>query len=198
MITYPRQLPRRFDMGKTKFKTIDIAYIGLMVAVMAVCSWITVPYFAVPFTLQTFAVFVTIGLLGMERGLIAVLVYIILGLIGVPVFAGFKGGASVLMGTTGGYIIGFIFSALVTGLILKKSRKVWVMALAMVLGLIVCYAFGTAWFMVVYAKTKASVGLWTALTWCVIPFIIPDLCKIAVAVVISKRVGKYLNTEVVA
>ncbi|MCR5742443.1 MAG: biotin transporter BioY [Lachnospiraceae bacterium] len=185
-------------MGKTKFKTIDIAYIGLMVAVMAVCSWITVPYFAVPFTLQTFAVFVTIGLLGMERGLIAVLVYIILGLIGVPVFAGFKGGASVLMGTTGGYIIGFIFSALVTGLILKKSRKVWVMALAMVLGLIVCYAFGTAWFMVVYAKTKASVGLWTALTWCVIPFIIPDLCKIAVAVVISKRVGKYLNTEVVA
>jgi len=191
-------MPRRFDMGKTKFKTIDIAYIGLMVAVMAVCSWITVPYFAVPFTLQTFAVFVTIGLLGMERGLAAVLVYIILGLIGVPVFAGFKGGAAVLMGTTGGYIIGFIFSALVTGLILKKSRKVWVMALAMVLGLIVCYAFGTAWFMVVYAKTKAAVGLWTALTWCVIPFIIPDICKIAVAVVISKRVGKYLNTEVVA
>ena len=93
-------------------RTTDIAYIGLFVAAMAICSWISIPL-VVPVTLQTFAVFLAVGLLGGKRGTIAVCAYIFLGAIGVPVFAGFGGGPGALLGQSGGYIIGFIFTALI-------------------------------------------------------------------------------------
>lgn len=176
-----------------KWKTLDLAYIGMFVALMAVCSWINIPT-TVPFTLQTFAVFATVAILGMKRGTIAVLVYIILGAVGVPVFAGFSGGFGTLLGTTGGYIIGFLFTALITGGIIKAfGKKTWVMAAAMVLGLVACYAFGTVWFICVYTSTKSAVGIMTALSWCVIPFIIPDLCKIALAILLERRVGRFVR-----
>ena len=103
-------------------KTREIAYIGLCTALIAVCSWISIPL-TVPITLQTFAIFLTVALLGLKNGTITVLVYILLGAIGLPVFSGFKSGAAVLLGTTGGYIIGFLFSAIVVGLILKFFGK---------------------------------------------------------------------------
>ena len=181
------------ESKKEKWKTLDLAYIGMFVALMAVCSWINIPT-TVPFTLQTFAVFATVAILGMKRGTIAVLVYIILGAVGVPVFAGFSGGFGTLLGTTGGYIIGFLFTALITGGIIKAfGKKIWVMAAAMVLGLVACYAFGTVWFIYVYTSTKSAVGIMTALSWCVIPFIIPDLCKIALAILLERRVGRFVH-----
>lgn len=181
------------ESRKEKWKTLDLAYIGMFVALMAVCSWINIPT-TVPFTLQTFAVFATVAILGMKRGTIAVLVYIILGAVGVPVFAGFSGGFGTLLGTTGGYIIGFLFTALITGGIIKTfGKKIWVMAVAMVLGLVACYAFGTVWFIYVYTSTKSAVGIMTALSWCVIPFIIPDLCKIALAILLERRVGRFVR-----
>lgn len=177
---------------KSYLKTLDLAYVGLAVALIAICSWISIPT-AIPFTMQTFAVFAVVGILGMYRGTLAVLVYILLGAVGVPVFAGFSGGIGVLFRNTGGYIMGFLFTALVTGAIIKLfGKKVWVMAAAMAVGLLVCYAFGTAWFMVVYARNNGAVGIATALSWCVIPYIIPDLVKIALAVLLTKRVGKVL------
>lgn len=177
---------------KSYLKTLDLAYVGLAVALIAICSWISIPT-AIPFTMQTFAVFAVVGILGMYRGTLAVLVYILLGAVGVPVFAGFSGGIGVLFRNTGGYIMGFLFTALVTGAIIKLfGKKIWVMAAAMVVGLLVCYAFGTAWFMVVYARNNGAVGIATALSWCVIPYIIPDLVKIALAVLLTKRVGKVL------
>lgn len=111
------------EVKKSKrFKTIDIAYIGIFAALIAVCSWISIP-FAVPVTLQTMAVCITAGLLGTKKSVLTVLVYILLGLIGVPVFAGFSSGAGVLFGMTGGYIIGFIFTALIVGIMLKVLGK---------------------------------------------------------------------------
>lgn len=175
----------------SKFTTKDIAYIGMFVAIMAICSWINIPA-TIPFTMQTFAVFATIGLLGMYRGTIAVLVYILLGAVGAPVFAGFSGGISVLMSSTGGYIIGFLASALIAGLIMKQfGKSTVVMFLAMAAGLVVCYAFGTAWFMYFYTKTSGAIGIMSALSWCVIPFIIPDLIKIVLAIVLTKRVSHH-------
>ena len=91
---------------KRKMKTIDLAYMALGAVIIAVCSWISIPT-VVPFTLQTFAVFSVLGLLGGKRGTISVLIYILLGAVGVPVFAGFSGGFGVILGPTGGYIIGF-------------------------------------------------------------------------------------------
>ena len=94
-------------IAATRSKTYDIVYIAVFAVIMAICSWISIPA-AVPFTLQTFGVFVAVGVLGGKRGTLSILVFILLGAIGVPVFAGFSGGIGVLAGTTGGYIIGFL------------------------------------------------------------------------------------------
>ena len=189
-------------------KLTDMILIGLFAALIAVCAQIQIPA-AVPFTLQTFAIFLAAGLLGGKRGTVSVVIYILLGMVGLPVFAGFKGGIAALLGTTGGYIIGFIFSALLmwalekpvsslfgkeTGADSKKNifRKMAGPAISMILGLIVCYIFGTAWFVIVYTNTKEPIGIMTALGWCVFPFIIPDLIKIALALVLTLRLKKFV------
>lgn len=172
---------------KTKLTVRDMAYIAMFAVIMAVCSWISVPYI-VPFTLQTFAVFLAAGVLGGKRGTLAVLVYILLGCVGLPVFAGFTGGFGILLGSTGGYIVGFLFTALIMWAMENlPGNKTVVTLVSMVLGLLACYAFGTVWFVVVYARTTGPVGLWTALGWCVFPYIIPDLAKMALALVLRKR-----------
>lgn len=177
----------------SKLSAKDLTMMGMFVAIIVICSWINIPL-TVPFTMQTFAVFAAVTFLGMKKGTMSVVAYIILGVVGVPVFSGFKGGPTVLFGMTGGYIIGFIFSALLTGFIIDKfGRKIWLMALAMILGLIVCYAFGTAWFIVIYSRQVASIGLMAALSMCVFPFVIPDLCKIALAIGLHKSVAKFIK-----
>lgn len=174
-------------------KTQDLVYIALFAVLMAICSWISIPT-VVPFTLQTFAVFLAVGVLGGRRGTLAILIYILLGAIGIPVFSGFKGGIGALFNTTGGYIIGFLFSALLMwGMERLFGKKTPVLAVSMILGLIVCYAFGTAWFMIVYAQNSGAVGLTTVLGWCVIPFIIPDCVKIALALILSRQLSLVLK-----
>ncbi len=181
------------EFTKSKITTKELVFTALMAVIIAVCSWISIPT-TVPFTLQTFGVFMAVGLLGGKKGTISVLVYILLGAVGVPVFAGFSGGIGVLFGTTGGYIVGFLLSGLVYWAMTSAfGEKLPIMIIAMVLGLIVCYAFGTAWFMIVYAKNTAPIGLMTALGWCVFPFIIPDCIKIALAVVLTKQLKKYVK-----
>ena len=171
---------------KPKMRTVDMAYIAMFAVVMAVCAWISIPA-AVPFTLQTLGVFLAVGMLGGKRGTLAVLIYLLLGAVGMPVFAGFNGGLGYMLGSTGGYIVGFLLSALTMwGFEAALGRKTWVLAVSMVLGLAVCYAFGTAWFMVVYAKNTGAIGLMTALGWCVIPYIVPDLVKIVLALLLQK------------
>ena len=177
----------------SRLGTKDIALTALFVAVMAVCSWISIPA-TVPFTLQTFGVFLSVGLLGGKRGSLAVLVYLLLGAVGLPVFSGFTGGIGHLLGPTGGYIIGFIFSALLMWLAERLfGKSVTVLAVSMIAGLIVCYAFGTSWFMSVYTKNTGEIGLMTALGWCVIPYIIPDVAKIVLAVLLTRRLRPYVD-----
>ena len=179
---------------KTKgFQAIDLAYVAVCAALMAVCSWISIPA-TVPFTLQTFAVFCSLGLLGGRRGTAAILVYLLLGALGVPVFAGFSGGIGILFGTTGGYLLGFILMGLVYWLgerLIMDSRNIRI--ISMILGLLLCYAFGTAWFMFVYARQTGAIALGTALAWCVVPFILPDLVKMALALLLSGRLRKALH-----
>ena len=99
-----------------------------------------------------------------------------------------------LFNTTGGYIIGFLFSALLMWVMERLfGKSTPVLAVSMILGLIICYAFGTAWFMIVYAQNSGAVGLTTVLGWCVIPFIIPDCVKIALALVLSKQLSMVLK-----
>ena len=128
----------------TRSKTYDMVYVAVFAVLIAICSWISIPM-TVPFTLQTFAVFLAVGVLGGKRGSLAVLIYILLGAVGIPVFAGFSGGIGQLLGNTGGYIIGFLFSALLMWLIEKLfGRKTWVLGISMVLGSdrVLCYRNG--------------------------------------------------------
>lgn len=173
-------------------KTYDIVYIAVFAVIMAICSWISIPA-AVPFTLQTFGVFIAVGVLGGKRGSLSVLVFILLGAIGIPVFANFSGGIGVLAGPTGGYIIGFLFSALLMWAMEKLPGKKSVMQIvSMIAGLIVCYAFGTVWFVIVYGRMNGPIGFTAALVSCVVPFIIPDIIKIALAYVLSRKLRKYV------
>jgi len=175
------------------FQTKDLVYVAVCAVLMAVCSWISIPA-AVPFTLQTFAIFCSLGLIGGKRGTAAIVVYLLLGALGLPVFAGFSGGIGILLGVTGGYLLGFIPMGLVywLGERLGKGKR-WIQIASMLLGLVLCYAFGTAWFMFVYARQSGPIALGTAMAWCVIPFIIPDLVKMALSLLLSEKLRKVLH-----
>ena len=180
------------SISQRRSRVYDLAYIGIFVVLMMVCSWISIPL-TIPVTLQTFGVFAAVGILGGKRGTLAGLVYILMGAVGLPVFSGFGGGLGSLVGTTGGYIVGFLFSALLMwGMEKMFGRSTLVLGISMVLGLLVCYAVGTIWYMVVYAGTSGQIGLMTVLGWCVFPFIIPDAVKIALALMLSKRLSGVL------
>lgn len=173
----------------SKLRTVDMAYIALFAVLIAICSWISIPA-TVPFTLQTFGVFLAIGVLGGKRGALAVAVYLLLGCVGLPVFAGFTGGLGIVLGSTGGYIVGFLVCALLMWAMERcLGSKTWVLAVSMVVGLAACCAFGTAWFMAVYARSTGPIGLATALGWCVIPFVLPDLVKVGLALVLCRRLA---------
>lgn len=164
-------------------------YIAWMAVLICVCSWLAIP-FPVPFTMQTFAVFCSLVLLGGKRGTAAIGLYIVMGLIGLPVFSGFRGGVGHLIGPTGGYIIGFLFSGIVYILLeplLGKRRRVrWVI---LGTGLAVCYAVGTLWFMMISSTQGTGYSFFSALSLCVLPYVVPDCAKIALALFVCDRIS---------
>lgn len=175
-------------------KTKDMTYIALMAVLISVCSWLSVPT-AIPFTMQTYAVFTALLLLGGRRGSIAVAVYIALGAAGLPVFSNFTGGIGRLLGPSGGYIIGFLFTALCYWLCEKLlGKSIWAKAASLAVGLVLCYAFGTAWFVEVYSRTS-SISCTAAIGMCVLPFIIPDAVKMALAFLTDRLIGKHVNID---
>lgn len=175
-----------------RLRTLDMTYIALFAVLMAVCAWVTVPM-TVPFTMQTFAVFAALCVLGGRRGLYAVAVYLLLGLAGLPVFSGFQS-TGALLGPTGGYLVGFLVAALVYRVVTARlGESLPVMLLGCLLVMVTYYVFGTAWFMVAYARTTGPVGIMTALGWCVIPFILPDLVKLGLAVTLAGKLRKHLK-----
>lgn len=171
-------------------KTQSIALIALFTALIALSSWLYVP-FAVPITLQTFAVCLASAMLK-KKAVISVLSYVLLGLVGVPVFAGFQSGASVIFNITGGYIIGFVFTSLIVGFLCEKAEGSIIKLTALMLfGILSCYLFGTLWFTLFFDKTGAS--LVTALLTCVVPFIIPDILKAFLAATLYKKLKKQIQ-----
>ena len=165
--------------------------IALMAVLICVCTWIAIPG-PVPFTLQTFAVFTAVELLGPRRGFWAVAAYLLMGAVGLPVFSGMAGGIGVLLGQTGGYLWGFLALPLVcrcAAALAGQGRMVRIVA--MVLGLGVCYGLGTAWFVLV---SNAAAGSWqTALALCVLPFVIPDAIKLALALALAQRLKRSIH-----
>lgn len=163
-------------------KTRDLSYMALMTALLVLCAWLTIPLGPVTFTMQTFGVFAALGILGGRRGTAAILVYLALGLVGLPVFSGFSGGPAGFMTPTGGYLLGFLAAALLYWGLTGRGVP---QAPAMVLGLLACYAFGTAWFFLLYGG-----DLWGILTLCVLPYVLPDCLKLILALAVTRRVSQ--------
>ena len=141
---------------------------SLFAALIAVCAWISVPVFDIAFTLQTLAVFLCLGLLGAA---------------GLPVFSGFQGGFGTLLGVTGGYLWGFLAAALVYRLLEPVGKLP-----AMIAGQLACYLCGSLWFYL-----YAGGGLWLIIARCVIPYLIPDAFKIALACTLSRRLARHIT-----
>jgi biotin transport system substrate-specific component len=130
---------------KQKITTKSIALIALMTAVTCVLAPLSLPIGPVPISLTNLAIYFALYILGMKKGTISYIVYLFIGLVGVPVFSGFTGGPAKLIGPTGGYLIGFVFMAMIAGIFIDKFKgKMFPSMVGMILGTLVCYGFGTA------------------------------------------------------
>ena len=179
----------------TSKRTLEMTFIALFVVLTAICSWISIPT-AVPFTLQTFAVSMTVLMLGGRRGTISILVFILLAAIGVPVLSGFSGGLGILFGPTGGYILGFLLTGIIYWIITSFAGESLPVRLAAILaGIAVMYLFGTLWFVHVYTAGGDSITFGGALMLCVVPFLIPEVIKQALAFTLSARLRPHMHLD---
>jgi len=164
--------------------TYAMAVTALMTAVTCILAPLSIPIGPVPISLTNFAIYLSLYLLDWKKGTISYILYLLLGLVGLPVFSGFTGGIGKLAGPTGGYIIGFIPMAIIAGIVIDKYSEKWLLCLlAMIVGTIVCYALGTAW-LAYEAKMDMMAALWAG----VIPFIPGDLVKMALAILIAPKI----------
>lgn len=162
--------------------------IALSVAFLCVSAMITVPVFAIPFTLQSFAVFSVLGLLGWKAGGASILVYLMLGALGLPVFSGFSGGIGVLFGQTGGFLFGFLLAVPVFAIFetLSHGRRFF-LACGTAAGLLVSYLAGALWYYFLFARDTSFVA---CLAVTVLPFLLPDAVKMSLALLVSKRMKR--------
>ena len=198
----PKTKHNKSQAAKNRAFIYDLVLISISAALITVCSWISITIGPIPFTLQTMAILAVMLTAGGRRGTISILVYLAMGACGIPVFAGFKGGVTAFAGPTGGFLIGFVFAALIYWLfekllfkrLMTSTPRTWIFGIInSILFEIVMYVVGVIWFMTVYASQTGPVGLSTVLTWCVMPFIVPDMVKMIVAVIIGERAGKLVK-----
>lgn len=168
---------------------------ALFAALLCLLAPLSIPLgTVVPISLATFVIYLLSGILEPKYSVISVLIYILLGAIGLPVFAGYNGGFQNVIGVTGGYIIGYIPLALIVSFTYKLIPKKWFLPISMIIGTVVLYTLGTIWFIV---QTKSSLA--SALTTCVIPFIVGDLIKIvassAIVFLVKDRIIKLISKK---
>ena len=174
-----------------EMKVRNMALCALFAALLCVCAWICIPVGDAAITMQTFGIFLTLGVLGGKRGTIAIAIYLLLGCVGLPVFSGFRGGLGALMGVTGGYIAGFLVTALIYWPIttLGKNKEIFRL-LGMVLGLLACYLCGTLWFRYGYLS-YGGLSWGAILLKCVVPYLLPDAAKLILAWLLSRRLQRF-------
>ena len=166
--------------------TIELIKVAMFASITAILSQIVLPIGPVPYNLGLLGALLAGMLCRPSTATLSMVAYIFMGMIGLPVFAGFVGGIGVLINSTGGYLFGYILTAFVTSL--ARNKKWFVTIFAMVLGLILCYAFGTIWFMAISKNNLVA-----SLVYCVVPFILPDVAKIICAFLLGKAVDKRLK-----
>lgn len=165
----------------------SMCLVAMFAVLLALGAWVTVPG-AIPFTMQTFVLYCVLWLLTPKQGLAAICLYLLLGAVGLPVFSGFQGGFGVLLGPTGGYLLGFLLMPLpMTVAGQHTGRRIGLAVLAT----LICYLFGTLWYAALYTGLTAA-GIGTALLTCVLPFMLPDTFKLALSVILCKRLEPLL------
>ena len=175
--------------SKSQVNVRSLTTTAMMTAILCVFAPFSIPIGDVPISLATFVVYFSAVLLGMKKSLICVSLYILIGMVGIPVFSGWKSGVAVLAGPTGGYIVGYLLIAFCTGLLLMIVKyKLAFMILGMLIGTIGCYALGTIW-LAVQLSLSPKAALWVG----VIPFLPGDVIKIVATVCIAVPVRKYLG-----
>lgn len=175
-------------MNETKNKTVTLVLIGMFTAIAAVISALPIGFqiFGVPATLQTFAMALLGFMLGKKNGTIAVAIYILLGLAGIPVYNGFAGGPSVLFGMTGGFIFGFLFIGFLCGLAYEKKNIILKIALPLA-GLIICHVIGIIQFCII-----TDMKIWPAALAVSIPYLPKDILSMVIAYFIALSIRKAL------
>ena len=166
----------------------QLAVCGVMAAVLCVLAPLSIPIGPVPVTLATLVVYLMGSLLGWKWGTAACLAYLLAGLVGLPVFSGYGGGAGVLLGPTGGYLIGYLPMTFLTGWVADHTDRRWALLLAMIGGTALCYALGTAWYC-----TQSGSPLGAALGVCVVPFLPFDLLKMLAVLAIGPVIRRRLQ-----
>lgn len=175
-------------------KIKDIPLIALFIAFVTICAYITVPS-PIPFTMQTFGVFLTLVALGGRRGTLAVFLYLLMGALSLPVFSGFQGGLSYLFGLTGGFLFGFLLASLFFWLLTRLLGNSFSVTLfAAVGGLLLVYLCGALWFYFVYSA-KGGAGLGFVLLSTVLPYLLPDALKLSLALGIGLKVRQRIGRE---
>jgi biotin transport system substrate-specific component len=164
-------------------KIFLFAEIAIMAAVICILGPVSIPIGLIPVSLTPFTVFLTVYILGQKLGTISYLIYLLIGLAGVPVFSGFAGGPGKLFGPTGGYLLAFAVMAWIAGAFYDKTQKIWLHIIGSIIALIVCYALGTLWL-----AWMAHMHIVNALEVAVLPFIGFDIIKIFAAVFLGKAV----------
>lgn len=164
-------------------KSKKLAYCAVFAAFIAIAAQLSIPLQPIPLNLASLAVMSAGILLGAKLSVISVAVYILIGCIGLPVFANFRGGIAIIAGPTGGYILGYLLIAFVTGFVYKRTAKLFYAVLSMIFGTVLCYAVGTAWFCIL---TETSP--YAALSVCVTPFLPADFLKIVATATIFKKI----------
>ncbi len=176
-------------MREKKLTIRQIAMIGVMTAVICILAPFSIPIGVIPVTFTNLAVYISIYALGKQKGTLSCLIYLLIGLVGIPVFSGFTGGPGKLFGPTGGYLIGFLFMAWIAGIFIDRfQERMYLCFLGMVLGTAVCYLLGTSWL-----AFQASMTFTQALAAGVLPFIPGDLIKIILAMLIGPQIRKALR-----
>ena len=176
-----------------KLQTKEITYIAILSAVICILSTITFQIGVVPVTLSVFAVLISAVISGAKKSFTAVFIYILIGAFGVPVFSGFKGGIQIISGPTGGYIISYLFMALIVGIVSDKIKEnniknTVILFLSCVVSLVICYFLGTLQYILI-----TSTGWIQALSTCVYPFVIFDLLKSIFAVILGLKIKKQIK-----
>lgn len=173
-----------------KFNTKTLTLIGVMTAVICIMGPLSIqlPVSPVPISLGTLAIYFVIYVLGMKKGTISCCIYLLIGFIGIPVFTGFTSGPAKLLGPTGGYLVGYIFMALICGFVVDKTNNIFACFSGILLGTAVLYLFGTVWL-----AYQADMTFMAALAAGVLPFILGDLAKIVIAMIVGGQIKKRLR-----